>query len=166
MILISKKNLGRLTSKIHRVFFWNNSLALFVSSVFDSLPIPYPKRDYINEDDSSTVIKPEPVMTIKSEASSVLLNQQQHNLAQSGHSQQVISASMIFRSLYLSLQMKLIQQQSMSGQPPEKKLRVNGSFTNGNGPSNHNYQVNHPFHLHSILIFFFIFQRNPYQQPY
>ena len=55
--------------------------------------------------------------------------------------------------------MKLIQQQqqqqqSISGQPPEKKLRVNGTFTNGNAPPNHTYQVNlipfpsiHPLHL-------------------
>lgn len=40
--------------------------------------------------------------------------------------------------------MKLIQQQqqqTISGQPPEKKLRVNGAFTNGTAPSNHTYQV-------------------------
>jgi hypothetical protein len=38
--------------------------------------------------------------------------------------------------------MKLIQQQSIPGQPPEKKLRVTGGFTNGSDASNYDYQVN------------------------
>ena len=45
--------------------------------------------------------------------------------------------------------MKLIQQQqqqqSAQGQPPEKKLRVNGTYPNGNDPSNYDYQVNSSF---------------------
>lgn len=62
--------------------------------------------------------------------------------------------------------MKLIQQQSIPGQPPEKKLRVNGNFTsNGNGPSNHNYQVNHLFAIHICSYFLLHFQRN-YPQGY
>ncbi len=42
--------------------------------------------------------------------------------------------------------MKLMQQHSsnvnVQGQPPEKKLRVAGGYTNGGDPSNYDYQVN------------------------
>ena len=38
--------------------------------------------------------------------------------------------------------MKLIQQQSIPGQPPEKKIRVTGGFNNGSDASNYDYQVN------------------------
>ncbi len=52
-------------------------------SVFDSVPIPYPKREFITDDDNSDtaggahVSKTEPAVVVKTEASSVILNQQQ-----------------------------------------------------------------------------------------
>jgi len=52
----------------------------------------------------------------------------------------------IFRNKNFSFQMKLMQQHSsnvnVQGQPPEKKLRVAGGYTNGGDPSNYDYQVN------------------------
>jgi hypothetical protein len=52
--------------------------------------------------------------------------------------------------------MKLMQQQSISGQPPEKKLRVNGGYTNGNDTSNYDYQVNCHFLFQFRFSFLFI----------
>jgi hypothetical protein len=54
--------------------------------------------------------------------------------------------------------MKLMQQQSVQGQPPEKKLRVNGGYTNGNDTSNYDYQVNCQFSI-SISILFLCISR-------
>jgi len=52
-------------------------------SVFDSVPIPYPKREFITDDDNADttggahVAKTEPTVVVKTEPSSGLLNQQQ-----------------------------------------------------------------------------------------
>lgn len=52
-------------------------------SVFDSVPIPYPKREFITDDDNSDatgnahVPKTEPAGVVKTESSSVILPQQQ-----------------------------------------------------------------------------------------
>ncbi|CAF5206993.1 unnamed protein product, partial [Rotaria magnacalcarata] len=58
--------------------------------VFDSTPIPYPKREFITDDDNSDaaahVSKTEPAVVVKTEASSVLLTQQQSSHVT--HSQQ------------------------------------------------------------------------------
>ena len=64
----------------------------FLFSVFDSVPIPYPKREFITEDDNSDtaggahVSKTEPAVVVKTESSSVILNQQQPSHV--AHSQQ------------------------------------------------------------------------------
>jgi hypothetical protein len=63
----------------------------FSSSVFDSVQIPYPKREFITDDESSDaagahVAKTEPANIVKTEASSVLHTQQQS--AHVNHSQQ------------------------------------------------------------------------------
>jgi len=108
--------------------------------VFDSVQIPYPKRDFIADEESTDttnahVSKTESTVMVKTEASSVVQQnlhvKQQNNIVQQTHPQQ----------------MKLIQQNSNPSQPPEKKLRVTGGYTNGD-PSNYDYQ------------------RNPYQQRF
>jgi hypothetical protein len=50
--------------------------------------------------------------------------------------------------------MKLMQQNSNQSQPPEKKLRVTGGYTNGD-QSNYDYQVKTD--LNFSLIFDFLF---------
>lgn len=62
-----------------------------MSSVFDSAPIPYPKREFITEDESSDaagahVSKTEPTLPVKTDSSSVVLTQQQ--ASHINHSQQ------------------------------------------------------------------------------
>ena len=56
---------------------------IYLCSVFDSVPIPYPKREFITDDDNSDatgnahVPKTEPAGVVKTESSSVILPQQQ-----------------------------------------------------------------------------------------
>lgn len=63
-------------------------------SVFDSVPIPYPKREFITDDDNADtnanahVSKTEPPVVVKTESSSGLLPQQQQQASHVTHSQQ------------------------------------------------------------------------------
>jgi hypothetical protein len=91
MIIISKMILDLPTSKS------SNFISIFNSffdllSIFDSLAIPYPKREFITDEQTDTnntqMAKTESTLMVKTEASSVNLNQQ-HNLVQQNHSQQV-----------------------------------------------------------------------------
>ncbi len=65
----------------------------FQLSVFDSVQIPYPKREFITEDESSDagtrVAKTEPTVIVKTEASSVVLTQQ--HTSHVTHSQQQLT---------------------------------------------------------------------------
>jgi len=126
--------------------------------LFDSIPIPYPKREFITDDDSSDtaggahVSKTEPAVVVKTESSSVILNQQQSTHA--AHSQQQPNVHIkqqpqqqhnnnnnnnIVQQPHAQ-QINLIQQHP-SGQPPGKKLRVSGNYPGGD-PSNYEYQRN------------------------
>ncbi|CAF0823207.1 unnamed protein product [Rotaria sp. Silwood1] len=133
--------------------------------VFDSLPIPYPKRDFITDDDSSDVTgahvsKTESTIMVKTEASSVLITQQQ--ASHLNHSQQQLTTQQqqqqnvhikqqpqqqhnnnIVQQTHPQ-QMKLMQQHSsnvnIQGQPPEKKFCIAGVYTGGD-PSNYDYQM-------------------------
>ncbi|CAF0723006.1 unnamed protein product [Adineta ricciae] len=99
--------------------------------VFDSVPIPYPKREFMLDDDNNDTnahaTKTESTTTVKTEASSAILTQQQqqqqnNNIIQQTHTQQ----------------MKLIQQHA-AVQPPGKKLRVTGNYT-GVDSSDYDFQ--------------------------
>ncbi|CAF4019707.1 unnamed protein product [Rotaria sp. Silwood2] len=132
--------------------------------VFDSHPIPYPKRDFITDDDSSEVTgahvsKTESTIMVKTEASSVVLTQQQ--ASHLNHSQQQLTTQQQQQQNVLikqqpqqqhnnivqqthPQQMKLMQQHSsnvnIQGQPPEKKFCVAGVYT-GSDSSNYDYQM-------------------------
>ena len=90
----SKKSLDRPTSNSSTRARGKHHYPLF--SVFDSVAIPYPKREFIVEDDASDTgtaagthaIKTESTAQIKTEASSVLHNQQQQ---QHGHIKQELN---------------------------------------------------------------------------
>jgi hypothetical protein len=104
MIIISKKILDLPKSKSKYFIFKFNSF-FDLLSVFDSVPIPYPKREFITDEQSDTtnthMTKTESTIMVKTEASSVALTQQQqqqqqHNLVQQAHSQQVDYRQTIF----------------------------------------------------------------------
>ena len=118
MMDISRKNLDRQKSK-SRLNFCKKKWSLQQRSsfsVFDNLTIPYPKRDFINDDDASDgntaaaahitktdaiVVKAEPTAGLPHQQQSSRLNQSQpglvhikqqtthSNLLQQNHSQQV-----------------------------------------------------------------------------
>ena len=75
-------------------FTFNIHFPFFFKSVFDSVPIPYPKREFITDDDNSDaaggahISKTEPAVVIKTEAPSVVLNQQQQQSSHVTHNQQ------------------------------------------------------------------------------
>jgi hypothetical protein len=80
MILILKKILDLQKSKSDILSYISIIFHLF--SVFDSVQIPYPKREFITDDESTDttnahVSKTEPTVVVKTEASSVVLTQQQ-----------------------------------------------------------------------------------------
>lgn len=116
MIIILKKILDLPKSKSQTLIA---SHSFFLFSVFDSVPIPYPKREYIVDDDSSTVTKTEPTMMLKAEASSVTLTQQQHSLVQTAQAQQVNS----FQALPLPLRFVLdeINAAAIGSRPTTRK---------------------------------------------
>jgi len=117
--------------------------------VFDNVSIPYPKRDFIADDDSADktanahVTKTESTVMIKTEGSSMHHSTQQATMAhlkqQSGHANLIQQTN--------PQQMKLMQQQqqqsNMNGpiQPPEKKLRVAGNYATSDS-MNYDYQRN------------------------
>ncbi|CAF3604004.1 unnamed protein product [Rotaria socialis] len=141
--------------------------------VFECQPIPYPKREFIADDDPPDVTgahisKIESTIMVKTDASSVVLTQQQ--TSHLNHSQQSITTQQqqqqnvhikqqpqqhnnIVQQTHPQ-QMKMMQQQQQQqqqqqhtsnvngqGQPPEKKLRVAGGYNTGD-PPNYDYQRN------------------------
>lgn len=63
-------------------------------SVFDSVAIPYPKREFLTDDDNADaaaghVTKTEPVVPVKTESSSTLLTQQQQQAQVASQVQQM-----------------------------------------------------------------------------
>jgi len=116
--------------------------------VFDSAPIPYPKREFISEDETSDaagahVSKTEPTLPVKTDSSSVVLTQQQSTQQQQTTAQQQQQQnSQVKQTNSMAQQIKLMQQHpSVQGQPPEKKLRVVGGYTTAD-PTNYDYQRN------------------------
>ncbi|CAF4203074.1 unnamed protein product [Rotaria socialis] len=139
--------------------------------VFECQPIPYPKREFIADDDPPDVTgahisKIESTIMVKTDASSVVLTQQQ--TSHLNHSQQSITTQQqqqqnvhikqqpqqhnnIVQQTHPQ-QMKMMQQQQQQqqqqhtsnvngqGQPPEKKLRVAGGYNTGD-PPNYDYQM-------------------------
>lgn len=91
MIIILKKILDLPKSKLN--YFISICHSFFnLFSVFDSVLIPYPKREFITDEQSdgnnTHLTKTESTLMPKTDASSVALTQQ-HNLVQQAHSQQV-----------------------------------------------------------------------------
>lgn len=101
-------------------FAWlQNSLCFF--SVFDSVAIPYPKREFLTDDDNADaaaghVTKTEPVVPVKTESSSTLLTQQQQQQAQVASQVQQMQQQQSLQNKQSVQQHNSIVQQS-HGQP-------------------------------------------------
>ncbi|CAF0931533.1 unnamed protein product, partial [Didymodactylos carnosus] len=109
--------------------------------VFDSVQIPYPRREFITDEESDAAggnclggnIKTEP--TVKTEQPTVLAQQQQQSLAQkTSHVQQSQHAPSQHQIVMTNAQHSQPNSQqhqhpsSCSNQPPEKKMRYNDPF--------------------------------------
>ncbi|UJR21449.1 hypothetical protein I4U23_024535 [Adineta vaga] len=109
--------------------------------VFDSVPIPYPKREFMVDDDNADATvhatKTGSTVTMRTDGSSAILTQQQQSQQQQQHNNN--NNNNIAQQTHTQ-QMKIMQQHQ-SEQPPGKKLRVNGNYT-GVNPSTYEFQKN------------------------